>query len=87
VDPHSIVLPKKQEDLVFLYRFFDQKTDDIWKEYVLYCDSYITYPNATLIFPIIFTEIYFYEEMMTRIRVHLSEESLRNIDYDDFSTW
>jgi len=87
MNPHDLPLPKDQKDLVLLYRFFDQKTDNVWKEYMLYCESLISYPRASMIFPIIFTEIYFCEEMMARIRVHLSDESLRDIDYDDFSTW
>jgi len=87
MDPHSLELPKTQEELLILYRFFDQKTEDVWREYILYCETLISYPRASLIFPIIFTEINFCEEVMGRIRVHLSEESLRGIDYDDFSTW
>jgi hypothetical protein len=87
MDPYSLELPKTQEDLIILYRFFDKKTHDVWREYVIYCESLLSYPRANLIFPIIFTEINFCEEVMARIRVHLSEESLRDINYDEFSAW
>jgi len=87
MDPHSFKLPSCEKQLVILYRFFDQKTDETWKEYLHYCEGIMSYPKAELIFPIIFNEISFCEEMMARIRVHLSAEAQRDIDYDDFSTW
>jgi len=71
----DIVLPKSNEDLVKLYILINSKINEIWKEYVLYTNlKYV--PATTRIFAIIFCEMDFYETILGRIKVHLSEDDM-----------
>jgi len=71
----DVVLPKSNEDLVKLYILINSKINEIWKEYVLYTNlKYV--PATTRIFAIIFCEMDFYETILGRIKVHLSEDDM-----------
>ena len=75
MSPHDVVLPENNSDKVKLYIYTNQKINEIWKEYVIYTNlKYI--PATTKIFAIIFCEMDFYESLLARIRVHLSEEDM-----------
>jgi hypothetical protein len=78
----NITLPKGNEDLKRLYLYVNQKINEIWQEYVHF--SEITYNPATpKIFGIIFCEMDFYEEILGRIRVHLSEDDILELRRHD----
>jgi len=71
----DVVLPKSNEDLVKLYILINSKINEIWKEYVLYTNlKYV--PATTRIFAIIFCEMDFYETILGRFKVHLSEDDM-----------
>ena len=71
----DVVLPKSNEDLVKLYILINSKINEIWKEYVIYTNlKYV--PATTRIFAIIFCEMDFYETILGRIKVHLSEDDM-----------
>jgi len=78
----EVKLPINNADLVKLYILINQKINEIWKEYVIYTElKYI--PATTKIFAIIFCEMDFYESLLARIRVHLSEEDMQQMRKHD----
>lgn len=78
----DVELPKNQQDLVKLYLLINNKINEIWKEYVLYTN--LKYISATTkIFAIIFCEMDFYESILARIRVHLTEDDLQELRKHD----
>ena len=78
----EVVLPTNNSDLVKLYILINQKINEIWKEYVVYTElKYI--PATTKIFAIIFCEMDFYESLLARIRVHLSEDDMQRMRKHD----
>ena len=82
MNPSDIELPKSSTDKIKLYIYTNQKINQIWKEYVLYTNlKYI--PATTKIFAIIFCEMDFYECILARIRIHLSEEEIEEIRKHD----
>lgn len=86
--PYDIEIPKDQEALARFYIAINSKINEIWMEYTRYCEGIVNMPKCSLIFPIIFNEIDFYETLLSRIRVHLTDESLRDIRHEeDFSNW
>ena len=71
----DVVLPKDQQDLVRLYIYVNSKINEIWKEYVIHTNlKYI--PETTKIFAIIFCEMDFYECILARIKIHLSDDDM-----------
>jgi len=71
----DVVLPTDKNDLTRLYVYINQRINEIWKEYVIYTNmKYIA--ATTKIFAIIFCEMDFYESLLARIRVHLSEDDM-----------
>ena len=71
----DVELPTNKSDLIKLYILINQRINVIWKEYVVHTDlKYIA--STTKIFAIIFCEMDFYECLLGRIRVHLSEEDI-----------
>jgi len=82
VNPNDINLPKSSIDKIKLYIYTNEKINQIWKEYVQHTNlKYI--PATTKIFAIIFCEMDFYECILARIRVHLSEEEIQEIRKHD----
>ena len=82
MNPHEVELPKSNEDKIKLYLLTNNKINQIWKEYVLYTNlKYI--PATTKIFAIIFCEMDFYECVLARIRVHLSEQEIMELRKHD----
>ena len=80
--PEDVKLPENNNDKIKLYIYTNGKINEIWKEYVVYTNlKYI--PARTKIFAIIFCEMDFYECILARIRVHLSEEEIQEIRKHD----
>ena len=78
----DVILPTKKEDLAKLYVFINSKINKIWQEYVIHTNmKYIS--ATTKIFAIIFCEMDFYESLLARIRVHLSEEDINEMRKHD----
>ena len=78
----EVPLPTNNDDSVKLYILIKQKINEIWKEYVVYTElKYI--PATTKIFAIIFCEMDFYESLLARIRVHLSEDDMQQMRKHD----
>lgn len=78
----NINLPKGNEDLKKLYLYVNKKINEIWQEYVHF--SELNYSSSTpKIFKIIFCEMDFYEEILGRIRVHLSEDDILELRRHD----
>ena len=82
MNPEEVILPESNSDKVKLYIFTNNKINQIWKEYVVYTNlKYI--PATTKIFAIIFCEMDFYECLLGRIRVHLTDEEIMEIRKHD----
>lgn len=78
----DVKLPTNNSDLVKLYILINQKINEIWKEYVIHTN--LKYISATTkIFAIIFCEMDFYEGLLARIRVHLSEDDMNEMRKHD----
>tara|TARA_R100000388_G_C7094342_1_gene89158 strand:- start:196 stop:459 length:264 start_codon:yes stop_codon:yes gene_type:complete len=75
MEVESVILPTDKNDLIKLYIYINQRINVIWKEYVIHTNmKYIS--ATTKIFAIIFSEMDFYECLLSRIRVHLSDEDM-----------
>ena len=80
--PEDVRLPEATQDLIKLYLYTNQKINDIWSEYVVHTNlKYL--PSTAKIFAIIFCEMDFYECVLARIRVHLSEEDIMEMRKHD----
>ena len=78
----DVILPTNKDDLIRLYILINQKINEIWREYVVHTGmKYIS--STTLIFAIIFSEMDFYECLLARIRVHLSDEDMMEMRKHD----
>jgi hypothetical protein len=83
----DVKLPEDPDQLIKLYILVNQRINDIWSEYVIHTNlKYI--PSTAKIFAIIFAEMDFYECILARIRVHLSEEDMMELrQHDAFWDW
>ena len=82
VNIDEVILPTSKDDLVKLYILINQRINEIWKEYVIHTN--MKYIEATTkIFAIIFSEMDFYESLLGRIRIHLSEEDIMEMRKHD----
>jgi len=82
MNPMDIKIPENNEDKIKLYILVNNKINEIWKEYVVYTNlKYI--PATGRIFAIIFCEMDFYEAILARIRVHLSESEVTELRKND----
>ena len=71
----DVLLPDEKSDLIKLYILINHKINEIWKEYVIHTNlKYIS--GTTKIFAIIFCEMDFYESLLAKIRVQLSDEDM-----------
>jgi len=82
MDSMDVKLPTEKQDLIRLYIYVNQRINEIWKEYVVHTN--LKYVSATTkIFAIIFCEMDFYESVLARIRVHLSEDDMQEMRKHD----
>lgn len=58
-------LPEGDEELVVLCLWIDAYLDDLWDNYLSYCQL-VSKPEATKIFAVIFTEMDFFEIIKSR---------------------
>ena len=71
----DVLLPDEKNDLIKLYILINHKINEIWKEYVIHTNlKYVS--GTTKIFAIIFCEMDFYESVLARIRIQLSDEDM-----------
>ena len=88
MDPFQIQLPEKLNHLIMMYVLISKIINNIWLEYTCYCEGINNIPQTTLIFPIIFHELDFYESLLARISTHLPEDVLRELrNEEDFWHW
>ena len=82
MDSLNVVLPTDKQDLIKLYVYVNQRINEIWKEYVIHTN--LKYVSATTkIFAIIFCEMDFYESVLARIRIHLSDDDMLELRHHD----
>ena len=82
MDSLNVKLPCDKQDLIRLYIYVNQRINEIWKEYVVHTNlKYVL--GTTKIFAIIFCEMDFYESVLARIRVHLSEDDMMEMRKHD----
>ena len=60
IDPHTIPLPAKDEELAEVCRLIDDYLDGLWSNYLTYCEL-VQKPESTKIFAIIFREMDYFE--------------------------
>ena len=88
MDPFDLELPKDIAALATLYRIINRRVNKIWIEYTSYIENLPNYPQASLIFPIIFSELEFCEVILTRIASILPSYVVRELREDEyFSDW
>jgi len=80
VSPYDILLPKDQEGLKMMYIMVNERLNNIWLEYTYYVDSLPLLPRTTLIFPILFSELDFYETLLERIRKKIPKDIVDEIN-------
>ena len=73
--PHRIPLPESDEELVMLCLWIDKYLDELWSDYLTYCE-FVPKPEATKIFAIIFAEMDFFEIIKGRIIAKISSKAL-----------
>jgi len=64
--PHRLPLPETDEELVIMCLWIDKYLDELWSDYVIYCEL-VPKPEATKIFAIIFAEMDFFEIIKARV--------------------
>ena len=82
MNPEDIKLPDDELILINLYHFFQDRIDKVWYEYQSHIASISNLPKTNLIFPIIFSELDFYDCVLARITSKLLPETLKEVQYD-----
>ena len=83
MSPHEVKLPDNLQDLITFYIIVNHRLNNVWLEYTNYVESLTILPKTLLIFPIIFSELDFYEVLLERIKQKLPKETVREI-HDEF---
>lgn len=83
MNPHEVKLPDNSQDLITFYIIVNHRLNNVWLEYTNYVESLTMLPKTLLIFPIIFSELDFYEVLLERIKQKLPKETVREI-HDEF---
>ena len=83
MSPHEVKLPDNSQDLITFYIIVNHRLNNVWLEYTNYVESLTILPKTLLIFPIIFSELDFYEVLLERIKQKLPKETVREI-HDEF---
>ena len=83
MNPHEVKLPDNSQDLITFYIIVNHRLNNVWLEYTNYVESLTILPKTLLIFPIIFSELDFYEVLLERIKQKLPKETVRDI-HDEF---
>ena len=87
MNSEDILLPTNKSDLIKLYVYTNQKINEIWKEYVIHTNLKFV-SGTTKIFAIIFCEMDFYESILARIRIQLTDEDMVEMrKYDAIWDW
>ena len=88
MNPHDIKLPQNQRDLIMFYVIINDRLNNVWLEYTRFVEGMSLPPKTNLIFPIIFSELDFYEVLLERIKERLPEEIIEEIHNEFFfSDW
>ena len=86
--PHDVKLPDCQKDLMIFYIIINRRLNNVWLEYTKFAEASTFVPKTILIFPIIFSELDFYEVLLERIKQRLPEEIIKDIHNEFFfSDW
>ncbi len=81
-------IPNDFEGVKMFVKMIEKRLTHLWMEYTEFANSIKVLSPASLIYPILFGEIDFYEEVLAVIRARLPEELLKEIDYESFlSNW
>ena len=81
-------IPNDFEGVKMFVKMIEKRLTHLWMEYTEFANSIKVLSPASLIYPILFGEIDFYEEILAVIRSRLPEELLKEIDYESFlSNW
>tara|TARA_Y100000592_G_scaffold24947_1_gene39099 strand:- start:372 stop:638 length:267 start_codon:yes stop_codon:yes gene_type:complete len=88
MNPRDVILPTDQKDLETFYIIINHRLNNVWLEYSTFVESTNILPKTSLIFPIIFSELDFYEVLLERIKQKLPKEKIKDIDSEFFfSDW
>ena len=81
-------IPNDFEGVKMFVKMIEKRLTHLWMEYTEFANSIKVLSPTSLIYPILFGEIDFYEEILAVIRSQLPEELLKEIDYESFlSNW
>ena len=88
MNPQEVILPDTEEGLKHFYVLINYRLNNLWLEYTIFAESITSAPQTALIFPILFSELDFYEVLLERVRRKLPKEIIREIaDEFYFSDW
>lgn len=79
MNPFDVNLPKDQQGLEFLYLLINKRLDNIWSEYTNHAEQLQVMPDTSSIFPILFSELDFYEALLERVRAKIPRETLHEL--------
>lgn len=80
--PEDFPLPDDIETLILLYMWAEERVASVWREYTDYINSSPRLPKTSLIFPIIFCELDFYDVIIARVSARIPSDVLRELNYD-----
>ena len=88
MNPREVILPDTEDGLKYFYILINHRLNNLWLEYTSFAENATSIPQTTLIFPILFSELDFYEVLLERVRQRLPEKIIREIDNEfHFSDW
>lgn len=88
MNPQEVILPDTEDGLKYFYILINNRLNNIWLEYTTFAENTYSIPQTTLIFPILFSELDFYEVLLERVKRKLPKEIIREIsDEFYFSDW
>jgi hypothetical protein len=81
-------IPKDFEGLKMFVKMIEKRLTNLWMEYTEFASKIRVMSPTSLIYPILFGEIDFYEELLSTIRTSLPEHLLKELEYESLlSNW
>ncbi|MHA1942472.1 MAG: hypothetical protein ACW97P_12260, partial [Candidatus Hodarchaeales archaeon] len=81
-------IPKDFEAIKTFVQIIEKRLTNLWMEYTEFTNKIRVLSPSSLIYPILFGEIDFYEEVLAAIRASLPEHLLKELEYESLlSNW
>jgi len=87
MNPMDIPIPNEIRAASALYILINRRLNNLWLEYTAFIEIHGSRTKTSLVFPVLFGELDFYEILLARVATRLPPEILRELQDEDVSNW